>query len=123
MGWGHPSRGWVPPDPPSPTSARDPPLFSDLPLFSDPQLPNGGAITVIVALGSSMRGFSPPPRGNYRQFAAIKDVFLNRGGERGVGDPLTPAVRAYGEQGTFFSCRFPSEERLPFPLSEAGMWL
>lgn len=33
--------------------------------------------------------------------------------------PLAPTVRAYGEQGTFFSCRFPSEEPLPFPFSEA----
>lgn len=36
--------------------------------------------------GPLVRGFSPPPRGNYGQFGAVEDVSLNRGGRRRPGE-------------------------------------
>ena len=67
--------------PPPQTSVRDLSLFSDM--RSLPR--NGGAITVIVDAGPSVRGFSPPPQRNYGQFGAVEDVSLNRGRREGTG--------------------------------------
>lgn len=114
---------------PSQTSVRDLPLFPAM--RSLPR--NGGTIIVIVGPGPWVRGFSPPPRGNYRQFGAVEDLSLNRGGRGGQAGggraggvcptlqqpPSVPGPRsqgALGEGGYFSAAALTCRINAPFVL-------